>query len=115
MKSSHLKTVVNSKILVKRQNAQILIVVQTVLQFFLMIFNLTYSRMSMKYKLRSPLGRHRPDYTFVCGICGHKIMGKSNTIHLGIGKHIEMEYRQGLRQESNTSPRKYGDIGRKMI
>jgi len=67
----------------------------------------------MKY--RSSLGEHRPDYTFTCGICGKVIEGKSNTIHLGIRSHVVSEYQKGLRLEPFTSPRKYGDAGRKFI
>lgn len=66
-------------------------------------------------KNRSALGEHRPDYTFICGVCGRKIRGKSNTVHLGIGKHIKMEYEKGLRDEPDTSPAKYGDKSRKFI
>ncbi|KKL94462.1 hypothetical protein LCGC14_1864480 [marine sediment metagenome] len=68
-----------------------------------------------KMKNRSALGEHRPDYVFVCGICGRVIKGKSNTVHLGIGSHLAMEYRQGKRDGPYSGPRKYGDSSRKGV
>ena len=62
-------------------------------------------------KNRTALGNHRPNYTFICGVCGREIKGKSNTIHLGIRSHIRAEFKNGLRDEPYTSPRKYGDGG----
>jgi len=64
---------------------------------------------------RSQLGEHRPDYTFTCGICGKEIRGKSNTIHLGVRSHVISEFKQGKRKEPYTSPREYGDGGRKFV
>ena len=64
---------------------------------------------------RSRLGEHRPDYTFICGVCGREIKGKSNTVHLGISRHIDKEYREGKRDEPFVSPRKYNDRSRKFV
>ncbi len=63
---------------------------------------------------RSSLGEHRPDYTFICGICGKTIQGKSNTIHLAIKSHLKAEFKLGKRVAPFTSS-KYGDKCRKFI
>jgi hypothetical protein len=63
------------------------------------------------YTGRSSLGEHRPDYEWVCGICGKQIIGKANTIHLAIGSHIDSEWRKGIRKTRysihNDSGHKY--------
>lgn len=67
-----------------------------------------------KPKVRSLLGERRVNYTWVCGICGRFIEGKSNTIHLAIGSHILAEYNQGKRKHPYSSQAD-NDTGKKHI
>lgn len=44
------------------------------------------------------LQAHRMDTKWICKICGRKIEGKRNTVHLGIISHVRAEHRHGLRK-----------------
>ena len=47
------------------------------------------------------LQAHRMSTQWVCDVCGKKITGKSNTIHLGIISHVKAEHRAGLRKHND--------------
>ncbi len=45
------------------------------------------------------LQSHRGSAHWVCKVCGKKIEGTINTIHLGMISHINAEWRRGLREK----------------